>query len=182
MRQMCEMLRHPVLGALPFMIYQETHIATMTCELKCCTLLLRTMLYFNDCRAWTVLVQTYKNISGEGLNLPHSPFKHGLFFCRCYFDSDADILSSLRQSIGVKLNYLAMDALKFALFLCLYVFPNTTSSLTCEVGYQMSIAGKSGSVLHEAKCPNDGASYVCLKAEIKARVLFFSGENEDVLV
>ena len=27
MRQMYEMLRHPVLGALTFMIYQETHTA-----------------------------------------------------------------------------------------------------------------------------------------------------------
>ena len=39
MRQMYEMLRHPVLGALTFMIYQETHIPTVTCGTKCYILL-----------------------------------------------------------------------------------------------------------------------------------------------
>ena len=64
MRLMYEMLRHPVLGELTFMIYQKTHTVTMTCESKCYILLLRTMLCFDDCSwAWTILVKTYKNIS-----------------------------------------------------------------------------------------------------------------------
>ena len=62
------MLRHPAPGALTFMIYLETHTPTMTCGSKCYILLLRTIpvLCFDDCRAWTVLVQTHKNISGGG--------------------------------------------------------------------------------------------------------------------
>ena len=61
------MLRYSLPGALTFMIYQETHTARMTCGSKDHILLLRTMLCFDDCRAWTVLVQTYINIWG-GLN------------------------------------------------------------------------------------------------------------------
>ena len=63
------------------MIYQETHTATMTCGSKCYILiLLRTMLCFNDGRAWTVLIQTYKNISGGGGGgePSHPPPKYGL--------------------------------------------------------------------------------------------------------
>ena len=56
LRRMYEMLRYPVPEALTFMIYQETHTATMTCGSKCYILLLRTVLCFDDCRAWTVLV------------------------------------------------------------------------------------------------------------------------------
>ena len=70
---MYQMLRHPAPRAQIFMIYQETHTATMTCGSKGYILLLRTMLCFDKCRAWTVLVQTYKNISGEGVELPYLP-------------------------------------------------------------------------------------------------------------
>ena len=47
-----EMLRHPVLGALTFMVYQETHTgtATMTCGSICYVLLLSAMLCFDDCK------------------------------------------------------------------------------------------------------------------------------------
>ena len=74
MPQMYEMLGHPELGAMTYMIYQETHTATMTCGSKSYILLLRTMVCFDDCRAWTVLVQTYKNflVGGGGLT-PSSP-------------------------------------------------------------------------------------------------------------
>ena len=58
MRQVCELLRHHVQavpGALTLMIDQETHTATMIIGSKSYILLLRTMLCFDDCRAWTVL-------------------------------------------------------------------------------------------------------------------------------
>ena len=42
------------------------YIACPACESKCYILLLRTILCFDDCRAWTVLVQTYKHISEGG--------------------------------------------------------------------------------------------------------------------
>ena len=77
MRQMYKMLRHLVLGALTFMIYQETHTATITCGSKCFILLLRTMLCFDDCGVWTDLIQTYKNISG-GVERILPPPKYGL--------------------------------------------------------------------------------------------------------
>ena len=52
---------------------RNAYTATVTCGSKFYILLLRTTLYFNDCKAWTVLVQTYKNFSGGGFELPHSP-------------------------------------------------------------------------------------------------------------
>ena len=55
MRQMYKMLRHLELGALTFMIYQETHTAKITCGSKCFILLLRTTLCFDDCGVWTDL-------------------------------------------------------------------------------------------------------------------------------
>ena len=69
-----ELLWQPVLGALTFMIYQETHTgtATMFCGSKGYILLLRAILCFDDCRAWMVLVKLIKIFRG-GLNPPHLP-------------------------------------------------------------------------------------------------------------
>ena len=41
-----QMLGHPAPGALTFMIYQETHTATMICGSKCYILLLRRLLRY----------------------------------------------------------------------------------------------------------------------------------------
>ena len=73
---MYQMLRYPAPGALTFVIYQETHTATMTCGSKCNISLLHTMLCFDDCSAWTVLVQTYANILG-GCEPPYPSPKYG---------------------------------------------------------------------------------------------------------
>ena len=72
---MHQMLRQPAPGALTFIIYRETHTATMTGGSQCYILLLRTMLYFDACRAWTVLVQTLKKYFEGSLNPPHPPHR-----------------------------------------------------------------------------------------------------------
>ena len=76
------MLRHPAPEALTFMIYQKKHTATMTCGSKCYILLLGTMLCFDDCRAWIVLVQIYAIFRG-GVNPSYPPLMHNFELKTC---------------------------------------------------------------------------------------------------
>ena len=73
-RQMYEMLRHPVPGALSIIMKKRT-IATMTRGTKCYILLLLGYYIFDDYCTCSVTVKIYKNILG-GL-IPHISPKYG---------------------------------------------------------------------------------------------------------
>ena len=78
MRQMYEMLRHYARSAD---FYNLSRNAYRNNDLRVKMLHPTTACYacFDDCRAWTVLIQTYKNISGKGgLNSFHPPPKYCL--------------------------------------------------------------------------------------------------------